>query len=102
MVIDPIVLDVKASDVKGERLYLPSDGRRGGGKRVWKLYPLIPKWTGVVTVIVTDPTLASKPDKIKEYLAHAGMFIGIGRFRPRNNGFYGRFTVKDFRSENVS
>lgn len=30
----------------------------------------------------------------REHLADAGSFIGIGRFRPRNNGFYGRFLVE--------
>ena len=27
-------------------------------------------------------------------LREAGKFIGIGRFRPRNNGYYGRFDVE--------
>ena len=42
---------------------------------------------------------ASTPEKVKEYLIHAGQFIGIGRFRPRNNGFYGRFKVNSFNVE---
>jgi hypothetical protein len=29
----------------------------------------------------------------EHHLHEAGKFIGIGRFRPRNNGFYGRFDV---------
>ena len=31
----------------------------------------------------------------RKHLEEAGKFIGIGRFRPRNNGFYGRFEVKE-------
>ena len=27
------------------------------------------------------------------HLEQAGTFIGIGRFRPRNNGYYGRFKL---------
>jgi hypothetical protein len=30
-------------------------------------------------------------------LEAAGRFIGIGRFRPRNNGRYGRFAVENLR-----
>lgn len=96
LVPDPVQLPVKAADVKAERLFLPSDGKRGGGKRVWKNYPIIHEWEGVVEIVLLDPALEDKPAKVKEYLEHAGKFIGIGRFRPRNNGFYGRFTVTKF------
>lgn len=97
MVVDPIVLGIKAADVTYERLHVPSDGKRGGSSRVYKHFPLIPKWSGTARIIVLDPILIDKPEKIREYLSHAGSFIGLGRFRPRNNGFYGRFKVTGFR-----
>jgi hypothetical protein len=96
LIPDPMQLSLKATDVQGERLFLPADGVRGSGKRVWKTYPVIPEWTGELEIIVLDPVLLDKTDKIREYLSHAGKFIGVGRFRPRNNGFYGRFTVEKF------
>src|SRR4249920_1912643 len=34
LVLEPLVLPIKKEDVQGEWLFLPSDGRRGGGKRV--------------------------------------------------------------------
>lgn len=95
LVMDPLMLGIKAADIQGERLFVPSDGRRGGGSRVWKTFPVLPTWEVAATIHAIDPIL--KPEKIQEYLAHAGQFIGMGRFRPRNNGFYGRFAVKDFR-----
>jgi len=94
--VDPVDLNIKAKDVQGERLFVPSDGRRGSGKRVWKTFPTIPEWRGKGTVYVLDPALIDKPEKIEEYLGHAGKFIGLLRFRPRNNGFYGRFIVENF------
>lgn len=95
--VEPITLGIKAADIEGERLFVPSDGRRGGGKRVWKTFPLInPGWSGTGQLIILDPILIDKPAKIEEYLRHAGQFIGLGRFRPRNNGFYGRFQVDSF------
>lgn len=98
MVIDPIDLGVSAEDVKGQTMFVPASGRRGDGKRVWKTFPVIPEWTGGVTIYVMDPLLIDKPDVIERYLSHAGKFIGMGSFRPRNNGFFGRFDVVEFKS----
>lgn len=78
-------------DVKPEWLYVPSDGKRGGSKRVWKCFPLFPEWEAIVTFYLLDDTVTN--DIFEYYLDKAGMFIGIGRSRPRNNGFYGRFSV---------
>ena len=67
-------------------------GIRGSGKRVEKCFPVIPSWTGEVTFYVLDETVTQ--EVFKNILEQAGAFIGIGRFRPRNNGFYGRFKVE--------
>lgn len=97
MCIQPITLNIKADDVKGERLFVPSDGKRGGGTRVWRIFPFIPEgWKGTAELVVIDPVLIDKPEKIQEYLEQAGKFIGLGRFRPSNNGYYGRFEVRKF------
>lgn len=96
MVTTPVMLGVKAADVQGERVFVPADGKAGGGKRVWKTFPVIPEWSGDVEIILLDPMLEDKPAKVHEYMAHAGTFIGLGRFRPRNRGFYGRFRVVSF------
>ena len=96
MVSEPLELNVKADDIPGERLFVPASGKRGDGKRVWKTFPTLPEWKTKAVIYVLDPVLIDKPEKIKEYLEHAGKFIGMGRFRPRNNGYYGRFTVGKF------
>lgn len=92
LVTDPLVLPEKAADVKGEWLFVPADGRRGSGKRVEKCFPVVPTWRGDVTFYVMDETVTQ--DVFRHHLEQAGAFIGIGRFRPRNNGYYGRFTVE--------
>lgn len=100
MVVKPMSLGVKADKVQGEHLFVPSNGKRGAGTRVWKTFPFIPSgWETEAEIIVLDPVLIDKPEKIKEYLRYAGQFIGLGRFRPRQNGYYGRFEVKDFKFE---
>lgn len=96
MVVEPVDLGIKAADIESERLFVPPDGKKGGSKRVWKTFPLIREWSGSGEIVLLDPLLADKPDKVREYLEHAGKFIGLGRFRPRNGGFYGRFEVTAF------
>jgi hypothetical protein len=103
LVAKPIEIGIKSSDVEYERLFLPSDGKRGGGKRVWKYYPLIPKWEGDAEIVVVDDTVLQSyaPDPTKTVFEHvlegAGQYIGLGRFRPRQNGFYGRFTISNLK-----
>lgn len=92
LVTDPIVLGIKKDDVPGEWFLVPSDGKRGGTSRVQKCFPVIHNWGGEFTVYVFDETVTK--DILVKHLEEAGMFIGIGRFRPRNNGFYGRFSVE--------
>lgn len=92
MVIEPLVLPLRVDDVPGERLHVPSDGKRGGGKRVWRTFPLIAEWSGKAQFLVIDETITEKV--FAKHLEEAGKFIGIGRFRPRNNGYYGRFEVE--------
>lgn len=100
LVTDPLVLPLKRDDVESECLFVPSDGVRGSGKRVEKVFPVIRKWSGTIQVLVFDETVLNKMNDSQTVLRHVieqgGMFIGIGRFRPRNNGFYGRFKVTDF------
>lgn len=91
MVVDEIRLGVHQDEVQSETLYVPSDGRPGGAKRVNKTFPLIPSWEAEATIHVIDETITG--DVLKRHLDEAGMLIGLGRFRPRNRGFYGRFDV---------
>lgn len=74
---------------------MPSDGVAGGGKRVDKCFPVIPQWQGTVTFYVLDETITE--DVFRYHLEQAGSFVGIGRFRPRRGGFYGRFRVTDLK-----
>lgn len=91
IVTEGITLPVKKSELSGEWLFVPADGKRGSGKRVKKCFPVVPSWKGAVTFHILDDTIT--PDIFEQHLREAGNFIGIGRFRPRNNGYYGRFKV---------
>lgn len=97
--IEPVILDVKHADVKGEWYFVPASGRRGDGKRVSKKFPVIPEWSAEVVFQILDETITE--DVFYQHLEQAGKFIGIGRFRPRNNGFYGRFKIDSLKWEDV-
>lgn len=92
LVTEGATLPIKKDDVEGEWMFVPADGKRGSGKRVQKCFPVIRQWSAAVTWYVMDETITEKV--FEQHLEQAGLFIGLGRFRPRNNGFYGRFSVK--------
>ena len=91
LVTDPLVLPIKKTDVPGEWLMMNANGKPGVGSRVPRCYPLIPRWSGGVTFSIIDNEITEAA--FTEHLKQAGMLIGIGRFRPINRGFYGRFEV---------
>lgn len=92
LVMDPLFVGVKKEKVRGEWLFVPSDGKRGGGSRVSKCFPLIPEWSGTAIFYIIDSSIPE--EQFSNTLKTAGSLIGIGRFKPKNNGFYGRFKVE--------
>lgn len=93
LVLEPCFIGLHKDDVLPENLFLPSDGIRGSGKRVIKTYPMIPEWETTCVFHIQDDLITQ--DVFGYHIEQAGTFIGIGRFRPRNNGYYGRFTLVD-------
>lgn len=80
-------------DAVGERVYCHADGNRKSGKRVWRTFPLFDNWSAKVTIHILDDTI---PEEIFRRVFEAfGLFIGVGRYRPENGGYLGRFTVED-------
>jgi hypothetical protein len=89
----PAMLGVHKDDVKSETLFLPSDGKRGGGSRVNKTFPVLAQWNATTIFQILDDLIDE--DLFRRVLNEFGLFIGVGRFRPQNNGYYGRFIVKN-------
>lgn len=102
LVTDPIPLttngrDMKSEDWTGEWLFLDAQGKNGD-KRVKRCMPRVDPWQAVATIYVVDEII--NKDVLTKLIENAGMFVGVGRFRPANGGFYGRFkltklTLKD-------
>lgn len=92
MCIDPIVLPNKKADLRGEKIHANADGKRGSGKRVWRTFPVIDEWHAKVSFHVIADEITE--DVFEEHLQQSGAFVGIGRFRPGNGGYFGRFKVE--------
>jgi hypothetical protein len=92
LVPENLVLPVKAKDVACEALFVPSDGKRGGGRRVIRYFPIVPQWEGLVTFWILDPIITA--DVFDTVLSTAGKLVGIGRWRPANGGMNGRFLAQ--------
>ena len=93
--MDPVVLPLKKDDLDYYAGPMSSTGEKGksGGSVVVRIYPVIPDWKAEVTFHILDDEI--NPDVFKQVLEISGRNIGIGRFRPQNGGFNGRYVVKD-------
>lgn len=91
LVMEPVVLPYTKDDAQKDRIYCNADGVRGSGKRVWRNFPRFDSWKANVDFHVLADEITK--DVFEEHLKQAGAFVGIGRFRPQNGGFYGRFKV---------
>lgn len=81
---------LKAGDLKSQRIFVNADGVRGSGKRVHRLFPVIPSgWLGYAAFEIWDDLITE--EVFREHLSLAGTLIGVGAFRVRNGGYCGRF-----------
>jgi hypothetical protein len=89
-----MALGVHANDVGSIRIHANADGIRGSGKRVFRTFPIIPEWSGVLNVLITDPELPA--EVFERVMTAAGRCQGVGRWRPEKGGSNGRFVVTQF------
>lgn len=91
LVMEPLILPYSKDDAKLDRIYANADGIRGSGKRVWRNFPRFDQWSGDLQVHVLADEITE--DVFEEAIKQAGAFVGVGRFRPANGGYYGRYKV---------
>lgn len=95
MVLENISLPVLKDNIDRVSLNVPSDGTVGGSKRVLKHFPYVTEWKGTITYHILDDMITS--DVFEQVLRTSGELIGIGFWRPRNRGMWGRFQIEDIK-----
>ena len=70
-----------------------ADGKRTSGSRVTRRLPTFDEWEATFEVSILD-NLINK-DIFHDVVEAAGLFVGIGQFRPENGGINGRWEIED-------
>lgn len=65
--------------------------------RIITIRPKWEKWEVTFTLEVDNDTITDQT--VKKIIEYAGQYVGIGSFRPQNNGMFGRFNIVKF--ENI-
>jgi len=75
-------------------IFVPSDGKRGGPKRVPRIFPTIyAPWSTDAEIHIFDNKIVK--DVLLRHLDAGGKFIGFGSMRVENGGINGRFSVEN-------
>ena len=91
LILEAPTIGIKKADMRGNRVYVNSDGVRGSGKRVWRIFPTADSWQANVAFTIFANEITK--EVFEEALRYSGMFVGIGQFRPENGGYFGRYEV---------
>lgn len=94
---EDINLGIDAEAVDFIDIFANADGVRGSGKRVNRRFPIVPEWKAEFVIHILDPIITKQV--FTEMMEIAGMFVGIGRFRPEKGGRNGRFKLVKLRWE---
>ena len=84
----------KKDDAQSITINANSDGVRGSGKRVKRIFPIFYQWGGKADFTIFDDTITR--EIFEQVFTAAGLSVGIGRFRPENGGLNGRFEPVKF------
>ena len=86
----PLTID----DVEPLTLFVPSDGKRGSGTRVDRIFPTVHEWQVFgADLLVYDDKIDE--ETLLEHLVELGRFIGFGSMRVESGGDNGRFKVEN-------
>jgi len=91
MVSKPLYMGTNIKDARKSVIRCSSDGTVGGKSKVTRYFPTVDEWKGTTDVIIMDDLITK--EIFSEVLATAGNLIGMGSFRVRNRGYFGRFEV---------
>lgn len=81
---------LRREDYSAYPLYVPSDGRTGGTRRVWKTFPRVSAgWVATGSLLITDESLTQ--EALRKHLSCAGIHDGMGAMRIGKGGQNGMY-----------
>jgi hypothetical protein len=80
-------------------LFVPSDGKRGSGTRVIKVFPTLHEWATSAIIHIFDNKITE--DVLMRHLDAFGKFICFGAMRVENGGINGRCSVSELKWEEI-
>lgn len=92
---DPIMLGIHVDEVEVEKIFTYAEPQRRNGPRVWRYFPVIRHWAGVLTILAIDDIFTS--EVVERHLQLGGKLVGFGVWRPENGGMWGKFDVTSFK-----
>lgn len=90
-VLQDIDLNISPNDCRRQAINAHANGVRGSGTRVTRFFPTFDEWEATFEVMVLDPLITESI--FTEVLEAAGLFVGVGQFRPEQLGTNGRWEV---------
>lgn len=91
---EPVMLGLKVEEVRHVRIFTSSQPGKAKSGRVWKSFPVIDTWAGELYIHAVDDIFT--PEVIHRHLDIGGRLVGIGVWRPENEGMWGKFQVTAF------
>lgn len=89
---DDIVTGETRETIKCVAVFVNADGKRGGGTRVLRRFPIIHHWAGRLVVHILDEIIT--PDVLEAHMREAAVFVGVGQNRPERTGENGRWHIR--------
>jgi hypothetical protein len=101
MITDRVYIGCKIDEAREEVFFVNPQGKKNAGTRVQRWFATFDNWGGTLTTTILNADILT-PEIFERGLIGAGIFVGVGRFRPQNRGFYGRFKpTGEFNYEDV-
>jgi hypothetical protein len=89
------------TDIVRSRLYVPSDGKAGGPRRVWRSFPTLqPGWSMDVEMLILDEAITE--DVFVRHAQTAGIYDGLGAMRVGKQGPNGVYVCEGFKFTDIA
>ena len=99
LINEPCMLGIAPAEVRLQKVFTLSQPAKPQGGRVWKYFPVIDQWAGVITILSLDEIVTEYV--MRRHLEMGGLITGIGVWRPNRGGSWGKFRLTSLTEEEI-